>query len=233
MPPDDRRTYYDHEPAYRDLAAQGGRGWEDRSPDAGHDPYAGLEILFGFPLLPAAGARVLDLGCGGGQVSLALAARGFEVLGLDFSPSAIALARANATAAGQSVRFEVADCLDPRCVVPGTFDLVVDHHVLHCIVGDPDRQGFLGLVHRALRPGGLFFSETMSAEGELDHAHYRIDPETRVSLAGNRVMILRDELHGELGRAGLQVVHHETRIDPDDPPSGEMLLTFALRVAAS
>ena len=37
-----------------------------------------------------------DLGCGGGQASIALAARGYRVVGVDFAPSAIALARRNA-----------------------------------------------------------------------------------------------------------------------------------------
>ncbi len=42
-----------------------------------------------------------------------------------------------------------------------SFDLAVDNHVLHCIVG-ADRARFLREVARVLRPGGLFFSDTMS-----------------------------------------------------------------------
>ena len=42
-------------------------------------------------------ARVLDAGCGPGRHSLALAALGFEVVGIDLSPDFVALARAAAT----------------------------------------------------------------------------------------------------------------------------------------
>lgn len=62
--------------------------------------------------LPAEGKSFLDVGCGPGHYSLALAQRGAkEVLGLDFAPAMIELARAKARAAGleQVCRYEVRD----------------------------------------------------------------------------------------------------------------------------
>jgi SAM-dependent methyltransferase len=56
----------------------------------------------------APGVRVLDIGCGPGRHAHALAARGFEVVGVDLSERFIALAREN-TPAGASVTFERAD----------------------------------------------------------------------------------------------------------------------------
>lgn len=70
------------------------------------------------------GARVLALGCGGGELALELAARGRRVVGIDPSPPLIALARENATARGfaePGVRFE-ARALESLADVEGPFD---------------------------------------------------------------------------------------------------------------
>src|SRR5581483_2940590 len=41
--PDPRRVYYDHEPAYRKIAAKGGRGWDDLTPDVDQNSYRSLD----------------------------------------------------------------------------------------------------------------------------------------------------------------------------------------------
>lgn len=43
--PAGRRVYYDHEPAYRRIAARGGCGWDDRSDDSDEDSYLGLDAF--------------------------------------------------------------------------------------------------------------------------------------------------------------------------------------------
>jgi len=54
---------------------------------------------------------VLDSGCGTGENSLVLAARGFDVTGIDIAPTAIERARTKARRRGLAVRFEVGDVL--------------------------------------------------------------------------------------------------------------------------
>lgn len=64
---------------------------------------------------PVAGLRVLDLGCGGGETTLALAEAGAEAAGVDVSPDLIALAerrRAAATGPAATARFLVADAAE-------------------------------------------------------------------------------------------------------------------------
>lgn len=163
------RPYYDHEPAYRRIAETGGAGWDDL-PTAVHDGCASYLALDGFlaSSLAVPGAA-LDLGCGGGQVSLELAARGYRVVGVDFAPTAIALARRNAP----GLTFVVGDCLALE-LPTASFDLAVDNHVLHCILGG-DRARFLREVARVVRPGGLLFSDTMSREGHVDYDRHEID----------------------------------------------------------
>ena len=75
---------------------------------------------------PIAGKRVLDVGCGPGHYAVALAQRGaVQVLGLDFAPGMLELARARAEQAGVAdrCRFEVADFL--TYPLQETFDYAV------------------------------------------------------------------------------------------------------------
>ena len=53
--------------------------------------------------------RALDLGCGTGASARYLAGQGWDAVGVDFSPEAIAVARSRAAAAGSSARFAVGD----------------------------------------------------------------------------------------------------------------------------
>src|SRR4029077_13188862 len=59
------------------------------------------------PLLPAAPASILDVGCGTGSLAVLLGKAGYDVLGIDFSERMIAAAREKARAAGVRARFEV------------------------------------------------------------------------------------------------------------------------------
>src|ERR1700733_3077168 len=55
--------------------------------------------------------RVLDPGCGTGDNTILLTQLGYDVLGVDFAPNAVAQARANAAEKGVAARFEVADAM--------------------------------------------------------------------------------------------------------------------------
>src|SRR5215472_3101278 len=78
-------------------------------------------------LAPQAGERILDLGCGTGQLTADIARSGAEVLGVDYSAEMIAGARKNFPA----IRFEVAEasCLG----FEEAFDAVFSNAVLHWV----------------------------------------------------------------------------------------------------
>ena len=64
--------------------------------------------------LPPAPARVADLGCGTGTLSVLLAAEGYDVHGIDLSPEMVARAEAKAAEAGVAATFAVGDASDPQ-----------------------------------------------------------------------------------------------------------------------
>jgi SAM-dependent methyltransferase len=89
---------------------------------------------------------VLDAGCGTGELALAVAARGHEVLGVDFVPAAIERAQQKAAERGLSATFRTADVTS----LEGSFDTVLDSGLLHSL--SPDAQSrYLAMLGRVCR----------------------------------------------------------------------------------
>ena len=118
-------------------------------PDGGLDA---AETALTERFLPSGGS-VLDLGCGNGRVALALAVRGYQVEGLDISPSMIEEARAAAATAGIDARFRVGDAVKLPQDENG-----LDAVVFACNgIGHLTRDGKVACLvelQRVLRPGG-------------------------------------------------------------------------------
>jgi len=107
--------------------------------------------------------RTIDFGCGTGNYSLYLAEKGFNVTGVDFSSSAIELARNTASQMGLDCNFIVADILGNLEEVTSSFDFAYDWELLHHIYPS-DRETYLRNVHRLLRSGGKYLSVCFSEE---------------------------------------------------------------------
>ena len=108
------------------------------------------------------GASVLDLGCGQGRLSIALAKRGFEVTGLDLSEQWLAVARAYAEHEGVDVRFVPTDLRDPpwKGIGAAAFDVAISAGVLFdtfSVFPESDAPSSLNEVQRLLKPGGFLF----------------------------------------------------------------------------
>jgi SAM-dependent methyltransferase len=80
--------------------------------------------------------RVVDFGCGGGNYSIYLARRGFDVTGVDISPTAIEIAGRRATQQGVRCNFVVADVLGGLTELAGPFDFAFDWELLHHLFPD-------------------------------------------------------------------------------------------------
>ncbi|MEV6333218.1 class I SAM-dependent methyltransferase [Nocardia vinacea] len=100
---------------------------------------------------------VLDIGCGEAAISLYLAERGYTTVGLDLSPTAIELARAEATRRGlANASFEVADATS-FTGYDGRFDTIVDSTLFHSIPVE-SRAGYQQSIARAAAPGASYFA---------------------------------------------------------------------------
>lgn len=103
-------------------------------------------------LLPAAPARVADLGCGTGTISVLLAEHGYDVAGVDLSPRMVERAHAKADAAGCSIQFHVGDASEPP-LTAAAFDVVFARHVVWAL---PEPGSALERWADLLTPGGRF-----------------------------------------------------------------------------
>jgi cyclopropane fatty-acyl-phospholipid synthase-like methyltransferase len=98
--------------------------------------------------------RAIDLGCGEGSNAIYLSKNGFEVTGLDFSPTGIKRAHANAHAAGLEVSFFEDDLTNLRHV-SGKFDLLVDFGALNDL-NQVDRDLYMNNVLPLTNPGSRY-----------------------------------------------------------------------------
>jgi SAM-dependent methyltransferase len=107
-------------------------------------------------LLPRKGERILDLGCGDGQLTARIAAKGVAVSGVDASPEMVAAARSRGVGStvAQAEHLPFGD---------GEFDAVFSNAVLHWVRGQDE---MMAEVHRVLRKRGRFVAE-MGGHGNI------------------------------------------------------------------
>ena len=106
----------------------------------------------------ARGSHILDIGCGAGLASEALARLGHTVLGLDAAPGIIAAARAHAD--GQDLALEYRAGAAEDLVAEGqTFPVITALEVIEHVA---DPAAFVGLAAALLAPGGRVFVSTLN-----------------------------------------------------------------------
>ena len=115
-----------------------------------------------------AAPRVLEIGCGTGNLTRALLARGATVTGIDQSPDMLAVARAKLDAAGTRVELQEMAAVEIADRFPaGHFDAVAATLVLS-EMSDEEQAYVLAAARRVLRPGGrLVVADEVRATGRL------------------------------------------------------------------
>jgi SAM-dependent methyltransferase len=150
--------------------------------DAGHFAWHLSRYRFAVPFV--AGQRVLDIGSGEGYGAALLAEHARKVVGVDYSPAAVA--HANDTYAGERLVFRVADATALGDDL-GSFDVVTCFEVLEHV--REDERLFAGAA-RLLEPGGTLLLSTPNrlVEGLLDsmpgarHFEYHVNSPTPTEL---------------------------------------------------
>lgn len=117
-------------------------------------------------------ARVLDIGCGTGDLAIFLAGKGCEVTGLDFLDGPIEIARRKAKAAGVEATFLVMDALAVG-EIPERFDAVTDCGLFH-VFDDVRRAAYVSALARLLEPGACVFILCFSDREPGEHGPRRV-----------------------------------------------------------
>lgn len=205
-----KTDYAGHERLYRQRKADGKPGWDDGEQWGRWK--VEIEGLMADPGSPKTGS-VLELGSGAGDVALLFAERGYRAHGIEISPTAVEWACEKAEGRKLKAEFVVGDVTNLGRWEEETFDIVIDGHCLHCIIGE-DRGKVLSETHRVLKPGGLFYVNTMCGEPEEPEVAKAFDPESRCMVVGGvarRYFGRPGDIIGELRTSGFRIERQEVR----------------------
>lgn len=109
--------------------------------------------------VPLAGKKVLDVGCGGGILTEAMAGLGAEVTGIDLSEKALKIAKLHLYESGRSVDYQLVSAEDFAAQRAGEFDVVTCMEMLEHV---PDPASVVAACSRLVKPGGWVFFSTLN-----------------------------------------------------------------------
>lgn len=103
--------------------------------------------------------QIVDIGCGGGVLSEAMAHSGGQVLGVDLADQAIETAQLHSLESGVSVEYQLIDSAQLAQQRPGEFDVVTCMELLEHV---PDPAAVVADCYKLAKPGGWVFFATLN-----------------------------------------------------------------------
>lgn len=152
-------------------------------------------------------ARICDAGCGRGRNLVYFLRGGYDVIGVDADPAAVASVRTMAAALAPNLPVENfrAEAVEAMSFADGCADVVISSAVLHFARDDDHFEAMLRGCWRVLRAGGLFFGRLASSIGiesrvrPVGGGRFRLpDGSERYLVTEARLMDLTARLGGEL-----------------------------------
>jgi SAM-dependent methyltransferase len=128
--------------------------------------------------------KAITLGCGTGRETIYLAKKGFDVIGVDFSSTAIKKAQRNAKAAGVDIQFIVDDLTDLKNV-DGIYDLVTDFGALNDM-SKKSRDLYMENVVPLTRPGGYYLMFCFDRMLSRDEVRQRFEKQFSIEVIEER-----------------------------------------------
>jgi ubiquinone/menaquinone biosynthesis C-methylase UbiE len=164
---------FDFDPAYRGETTEFGAG--ARPPWSLGEPQPEIAALIDQGKIHG---DVLDAGCGEAAFALRMAALGHNAVGLDASPTAIALAKEHAAAQGlTNASFDVAD-ISAFTGYDGRFNTIVDSTLFHSMPVEL-REGYQQSIVRAAAPGASYYVLVFAKTGDGGPANPVTEDELR------------------------------------------------------
>ena len=105
------------------------------------------------------GKKVLDVGCGGGLLSEAMARAGAQVTGIDMSQAPLSAAMAHMRISGVPIDYRLSTAEDFASAFPHSFDVVTCMELLEHV---PDPGSVVRACGRLVKPGGSVFFATLN-----------------------------------------------------------------------
>jgi len=141
------------------FASRAAEWWDPRGAFRTLHDISGLRLDYIAERVSLAGARVLDVGCGGGLLAEGLAARGARVVAIDLAAENIEAARQHAATGALTIDYRCVAVEDLAADSPGEFDVVTCLEMLEHV---PDPASIVAACAAALRPGGTAFFSTIN-----------------------------------------------------------------------
>jgi 2-polyprenyl-6-hydroxyphenyl methylase/3-demethylubiquinone-9 3-methyltransferase len=141
---------------FGDLAA---RWWDQEGPMRPLHEINPARLAWIERLAPLAGRAVLDVGCGGGVLAEAMAAKGARVTGIDLAGKALRVAQLHALESGAQVDYREGAAETLAAEQPASFDVVTCMEMLEHV---PDPAASVAACTVLARPGGWVFFSTIN-----------------------------------------------------------------------
>lgn len=168
------------------------------------------------------GWQVLDLGSGTGRNANFLAEKSVQVIGFEYSKTAVELAKKRAAENNLKVDYQLQDIGEPYPITDNSIDLILDITSSNSL-NDEGRQIYLSEMIRVLKPGGYVLVRLLAKDGDKNAKwllanHPGTEPDTYIlpEVGLTERVFSRGDFEAFYGKVGtieqLDLVPHYTRL---------------------
>jgi len=135
------------------------RWWDPAGPQKALHALNPPRLQYVADRVPLRGTAVLDVGCGGGLLSEALAGEGAQVTAIDLAPDLLKIARLHGLESGVAVDYRLTAVEALAAELPAHFDAITCMEMLEHV---PDPASVVAACATLLKPGGRLFVSTLN-----------------------------------------------------------------------
>lgn len=148
-----------HQHEIEKFSALANRWWDPEGPQRPLHELNPVRLNYVAKYQALHNAKVLDVGCGGGLLTEAMAVEKAEVLGIDLSKELISIAELHLLESGVKAKYQVVPVEDLANEQAGQYDAITCMEMLEHV---PDPESILKACFQLLKPGGRLFISTLN-----------------------------------------------------------------------